>query len=82
MPPGGTSSGQTVALHVNGIELEAKPTSGQMQQYEWQVPASAWLAGTNELWFHASRAVRPADTGGEDPRRLAIAVRSITLRPR
>lgn len=82
VPEGGTESGQTVTLHVNGVEIGTRPTSGAMQQYEWDVPANAWLAGTNELWFHASRAVRPADTGGEDTRRLAMAVREITVRPR
>lgn len=82
VPAGGTESGQTVTLHVNGVEMDAQATSGQMQRYEWDVPATAWLAGTNELWFHASRAVRPADTGGEDTRNLALAVRAITIRPR
>lgn len=81
VPAGGTESGQTLTLHVNGVEFDTVPTNGQMQRYEWDVPATVWLAGTNELWFHTSRAVRPADTGGEDTRRLAMAVKAIAIRP-
>ncbi len=81
VPAGESASGQTVTLRVNALEMATLPTSGAMQRYEWDVPASAWLAGTNELWFHASRAVRPADAGGEDTRWLAMAVRAIAVRP-
>jgi hypothetical protein len=47
--------------------------------FAWRVPAGVWLAGTNELWWHTSRTVRPADAGGNDTRALAMRVTAITV---
>lgn len=72
--------GTTVSLLVNGVELESRPMSAGRARYTWTAPAGVWLAGTNELWWRTSRAVRPADTGGGDTRSLALRVSGITLR--
>ena len=52
---------------------------GQRERHTWHVPAGVWLAGTNELWWHTSRAVRPADAGGSDTRTLALRVTGVTV---
>jgi hypothetical protein len=69
----------TVGLRVNGIELDSRVMREGRTDYAWRVPAGVWLAGTNELWWHTSRAVRPADTGGPDKRSLALRVTGITV---
>jgi len=53
---------------------------GRRERHTWQVPAAMWLAGTNELWWHTSRALRPADAGGSDTRILALRVTGVTVR--
>jgi hypothetical protein len=68
-----------VTLRVNGIDITSQRLRGGMQRYEWRVPAGVWLAGTNELWWHTTHAVRPADTGGTDTRTLALRVAAITV---
>jgi len=69
----------TVTLRANGIEVGARPMSPGQRHYAWQVPARAWLEGTNELWWHVSRAVRPADSAGTDARDLAMRVTGIEV---
>jgi hypothetical protein len=84
---GGTMSGAratgadaiTLTLRVNGIDVGTRQMSAREQRYTWSVPAGVWLAGTNELWWHTSRAVRPADTGGTDTRTLALRVKGIEV---
>lgn len=78
----GPGSDSTIALRVNGIEVGAYAMSAGAREYRWKVPAGVWLAGTNELWWTTSRAVRPADGGGSDTRNLAIRVAGITVRRR
>ena len=74
-PDGGTS----VSLRVNGIDVGSRVMAGGRERSTWPVPAGVWLEGTNELWWHTSRAVRPADTGGADTRSLALRVSGISL---
>jgi hypothetical protein len=69
----------TVSLRVNGIDVGTRAMERGRADHTWQVPAGVWLAGTNELWWQTSRAVRPADTGGLDTRSLALHVTGITL---
>jgi len=69
----------TLTLRVNGIDVGTRRMSAGERRYTWSVSARVWLAGTNELWWHTSRAVRPADTGGTDTRRLAIRVKAIEV---
>ena len=66
-------------LHVNGVKVASQPMRQGRQPYKWNVPAGVWLAGTNELWWHTSRAVRPSDMGGTDTRTLALRVSSIVV---
>jgi hypothetical protein len=77
--PPGTAPDTTVTLRVNGIDAGTRTMQGQGATYAWQVPAGVWVAGTNELWWHTSRAVRPADTGGTDPRVLALRVTRVSV---
>jgi hypothetical protein len=69
----------TVSLRVNGTDLGTRTMNEGTADHSWRVPAGVWLAGTNELWWHASRVVRPADAGGSDTRLLALRVTAITL---
>ena len=69
----------TVGLRVNGVDLGTRVMSPARADHTWRVPAGVWLAGTNELWWHTSRAVRPADSGGADKRSLALSVTGITV---
>lgn len=77
--PRGTGPDTTVTLSVNGIEAGTRTTRDGGAPYTWHVPAGVWLAGTNELWWHTSRAVRPADTGGSDTRSLALRVTRVSV---
>jgi hypothetical protein len=66
-----------LTLRVNGVDVGTQPMEQGKHPYKWNVPAGVWLAGPNELWWHTSRAVRPADMGGTDKRMLALRVSSI-----
>ena len=66
-----------LTLRVNGMDIGSQPMGQGSRPYKWNVPAGVWLAGTNELWWHTSQAVRPADMGGTDTRTLALRVSSI-----
>jgi hypothetical protein len=50
-------------------------------QYRWRVPATAWLAATNELLFTVSRSARLAES---DSRDVAFALQrlEVTMGPR
>jgi len=72
-------AGAELTLRVNGVAVATQTMGKGEQRYTWNVPAGVWLAGTNELWWHTSRAVRPADTGGTDTRALALRVSSIAV---
>jgi hypothetical protein len=72
----------TVTLQVNGVDVGSRVLQRGTEQHRWHVPAGVWLAGTNELWWHTSRAVRPADAGAVDTRALALRVTGITLERR
>jgi hypothetical protein len=74
----GPSGATTIALRVNGVEVGTRAASVE-PRYTWQVPAGVWVAGTNELWWTTSRAVRPADAGGTDTRSLALRVTEVSL---
>ncbi len=78
--PADMSGPAAITLTVNGIPLSSsRPMAPGPHAHTWTVPAGTWLAGVNELWFHVSRAVRPADTGGTDTRSLAMAVTRLTV---
>ena len=73
-------SGTDLALRVNGVALGARSMTAGRATYAWDVPAGAWLADTNEIWWTVSREVRPADTGGSDTRRLGMRVWAVRVR--
>ena len=74
----GPSGATTIALRVNGVDVGIR-VAGVEPGYTWQVPAGVWVAGTNELWWTTSRAVRPADMGGSDTQSLALRVTGVSL---
>jgi hypothetical protein len=69
----------TLGLVVNSVEQPAHAMRDGPQRYEWQIPASVWLAGTNELAFSVSRVLRPIDVGGQDARVLGMKVTRLVL---
>jgi hypothetical protein len=69
----------TIALRVNDTDLGTRVGTDGTSRYSWRVPAGVWVAGTNELWWTTSRAVRPSDGGSADNRVLALRVSAITL---
>ena len=77
--PAGAGREIRLTLRVNGIDVGAHAMAPGSRTYQWQVPARTWLAGTNELWWTTSRAVRPADSGGADTRSLALRVTGLAL---
>lgn len=79
-PSGTALRGVTVTLRVNGIAVGTRPMVSASRRYTWKVPAGVWLDGTNELWWHVSRGVRPADVGGADTRELAMRVYAVAVR--
>ncbi|MCA1584326.1 MAG: hypothetical protein LC791_06010 [Acidobacteria bacterium] len=73
------ASGPMLTLQVNGMreaELSMRPG---LASYDWEIPASHWLQGTNELLFSLSRSVRPSDQGAHDTRVLGMRVHGIML---
>ena len=75
----GDAEAPLLTLRVNGVDIATQPMGQGRRPYKWNVPAGVWLAGTNELWWHTSQAVRPADMGGTDTRTLALRVSSIVV---
>lgn len=75
----GTLGGVTLGLRVNGLDVGSRGMTAGRSRYTWPVPEEAWIAGTNELWWTTSRAVRPADRGGADARQLALRVSRVAV---
>jgi hypothetical protein len=75
----GDAEAPLLTLRVNGVEMASQPMGQGRRPYKWNVPAGVWLAGTNELWWHTSQSVRPADMGGTDTRTLALRVSLIAV---
>lgn len=71
--------GPALTLRVNGQAQPAQQMRAGVQRYEWIVPTSVWVPGTNELMFSVSRSVRPADTGARDTRVLGLRVEGLRL---
>ena len=65
-------------LAVNGTAMSEQVLTDAAQTYTWQIPASLWVDGTNEIALDVSRVVRPS-TGG-DTRELGLAVSGLRLR--
>lgn len=66
-------------LAVNGAVVGEEAMTDTTQTYTWNVPASVWADGTNELALEVSRVAAPAASGA-DPRELGVAVSAIRLR--
>jgi hypothetical protein len=62
----------SLTIRVNDMfDLEPRQMQEGMHEYEWSVPATAWVAGTNELLFTVTRA-RPIGS-----RTLGLALASL-----
>jgi hypothetical protein len=74
VPPGDENE-TFLRLRVNDV-FDASPVAMRagFADYDWNVPDSAWVAGTNELFFSVSR------TLARDTRTLGMALASVTAR--
>lgn len=70
----------TLAAVVNGWPAGIRVMPADGSHFEWAVPPSIWVDGTNEIAFEVSRVSRPSDTGGHDTRELGMLVTGIRLR--
>jgi hypothetical protein len=69
-----------IAISVNGFALGAKTLVPDWRSYEWDVPASSWHSGLNEIVIHSPAVVKPAEAGlGQDTRALGLAVSGLQL---
>ena len=65
----------TLSLRVNDfVDLTPVTMQPGFADYEWNVPDSAWVPGTNELFFRVSRTV------ARGRRTLGLAMTSLTAR--
>jgi hypothetical protein len=78
-PAVATGEPPELVLEVNGIEQARRATRPGLGDYSWDVPARVWVTGVNDLRFHVSRTVRPADQGGGDRRVLGFALHELKL---
>ena len=80
-PAARTSDGVVhLRLAINGTAMAEQVLTDAIQTYTWQIPARLWVDGTNEVALAVSHVVRPADSGGGDPRELGLAVSGLRLR--
>lgn len=80
-PAARTSEGAVhLRLAVNGTAMAGQVLGDAVQTYTWAIPARLWVDGTNEIALDVSRVVRPADSGGSDPRELGLHVSGMRLR--
>lgn len=70
----------TLTAVVNGWPAGTRAMPADGPRYEWPIPPSIWVDGTNEIAFEVSRTTRPSDTGGHDTRELGMLVTGIRLR--
>ena len=68
-----------LTLSVNGVAQARVPMRPGVADYAWDVAARAWVTGVNDLHFHVSRTVRPADLGAADTRVLGMALHELKL---
>ncbi len=71
-----------LALSVNGWSAgPPRPLATTARGFQWAIPAGVWVAGTNEVVVATTRAVRPADGGGQDTRLLGAAISAFRVLP-
>jgi hypothetical protein len=71
----------TVALSINGHNLNPCPLPDGLQRCWWDVPASAVRDGANHIVVRSSSVSRPADSNPlADTRTLGVAVKQIILK--
>ena len=69
-----------LSLRVNDIhDAATQSMSPGSRDYEWEIPATAWVEGINELLFSVSRTTRREDTG-DVVRGLALEHLSVSLK--
>ena len=83
--PPATPSGDEaprLSLRVNDIhDAATQSLSPGSRDYEWEIPATAWVEGINELLFRVSRTPPIGDTDGR-PRGLALERLSVSIAER
>lgn len=79
----GGDAAPLLSLRVNDVfDASTTPMRPGRSDYEWSIPAAAWVAGTNELLFSVSRTVRvPRATGGDRVLGLALERLTLSLQP-
>lgn len=71
---------QRLSVEVNGWRGAPRPLTPDWRSYRWDVPASAWRQGMNEVALRVTRVEQPAALGlSDDVRWLGVAVRRIEL---
>jgi hypothetical protein len=69
-----------IGLTVNACTYPTQAMPPGQGDYEWEVPATCWRAGTNQLWVAVTPLVSPASLGsGPDTRLLGARVGAVRL---
>lgn len=80
MPAARPAQRPALGLAVNECQQRARPMPPGPADYEWDVPASCWRAGFNQMWLETGPLVTPASLGaGPDTRPLGARIAAIRL---
>ena len=67
-------------LAVNSCAFPTRPMPPGQNDFDWDVPAECWLAGTNQIWVGIAPTVSAASLGtGPDTRPLGARIGAIRL---
>lgn len=78
-PDGDEGEATSITLKVNDVyEAQPRAMTANAATYEWVIPDTAWLAGTNELLLSVSHTAHVADAKG-NRRRLGLALQKLML---
>jgi hypothetical protein len=70
----------SIGFTVNSCAYPAQAMPPGQGDYEWEVPATCWRAGANQLWVEVTPLVTPASlNGGPDTRLLGARIGAIRL---
>ncbi|HEV2722097.1 MAG TPA: glycosyltransferase family 39 protein [Thermoanaerobaculia bacterium] len=70
---------QTMTLSVNGASIATVTMPPEWRDYAFDIPATRWREGLNELKFTFGRVTIPATIGFSDPRPLAVCFGAVSI---